>query len=403
MAWQRRWLAVVAFSGCLVAVVRSCRIMRSDAFPRARHYAAPPASAGPNGGGTQPLQIARPMPLDTPSPFQPAPVSITPVSGIQPATYASRGSVKVRVSAWVNGQPIFENEVGADGRRRTVPYQKFTGRSTSGGKDRRNLQHGPSEQLMDQEVLYQDAVKRHQEKQSARAGQAEGIRRSGIRQIGGPDAHRPRCPRPTSKRWSRLPPTCRGQISFSTEYVRSRIKGIVKALVGLVQVREYYDEHKNEFRSVKNRLAGHLHPLDRNLSNPRRPEAFWRRPGQPLSYAGRFQQADRIRRPGQEWRRARQLARTDSPRGAGADPVRPGAGQDRPGGAARLGRPSDPRDEARIQRPVAAQRRGGEDNSQEAGERCVRPRVPLHRARASSARGVPGGAGRAVSPVLVGA
>jgi len=56
------------------------------------------------------VQIAAPKPLDTPSPLNTAP-RVEPTENIQQTSFANRGTVRVRVRAWVNGRPIFDNEV----------------------------------------------------------------------------------------------------------------------------------------------------------------------------------------------------------------------------------------------------------------------------------------------------
>lgn len=251
MAWQRRWLGVIAVSGWLMS---GCAQLPDYALPT--HSYAQDISATPApqiraqmGDVPQPLQTQRPMPLDTPSPIRPAPVSPPPVSGTQQVSYTNRGSVKVRVRAWVNGQPIFDNEVMqmAGGELARVPPGLPEAQRSAKIREIFNM---AIEALMDQEVIYQDAVKRI--KKSPNPHALDKLKEFVDLEYD-KTVDRMRAAKVSDHDIKEMESVHRRMLErnlVSTEYIRSRTKETVEALIGLVQIREYYEEHKNEFKSV---------------------------------------------------------------------------------------------------------------------------------------------------------
>jgi parvulin-like peptidyl-prolyl isomerase len=236
MAWQRRGLVVMAVTSWLMS---GCAQLPDYALPP-RSLALdispplPPQTRAQMGDAPQPVQIQAPAPLDIPSPIRPNLGGTPLVAGTQQVSYASHGSVKVRVAAWVNGQPIFDNEV----------MQMANGDPSRVAK--------AIEDLMDQEVIFQDAVKRIKKSPNPHALDKlkEFVDLEFDKSVERMRNAKPPVPEQLIKD---MEPAARRLLErnlVSTEYVRSRIKGIVEALIGLVQIREYYEDHKNEFKSV---------------------------------------------------------------------------------------------------------------------------------------------------------
>src|SRR6516162_9001326 len=114
MAWHRRWLGV-SLVGLSVWLLSGCASELPD-WARSQHsYAedislkAPPVVRlqTPDGSAV----TLKPPLLPPPEPASKPPIPAQPDSGIQQTSYANRGKVRVRVRAWVNGRPIFDDEV----------------------------------------------------------------------------------------------------------------------------------------------------------------------------------------------------------------------------------------------------------------------------------------------------
>jgi len=186
-----------------------------------------------------PLDIAPPKELERPA--QPAP------SGIQQTSLVSRGTVRVRVRAWVNGRPLFDNEVmqlaGPELSRLPVGLS-----SAERTQKMAEVVNNAIEQLIDQEIMYQDAIKKlekanpqaldklkeyvdlESDKTLDRMRQAN-VPESDIREI-----------EPTLRRMTE-------RNLVSSEYARSRIRPLIETRIGLMEVREYYETHLSEFQS----------------------------------------------------------------------------------------------------------------------------------------------------------
>ena len=185
----------------------------------------------------------------------PQPIEIVPALGVnQPAqqpiqqtSFANRGKVTVQVRAWVNGRPIFEEEV----KQQEGPELSRLppGLSTAEHVRRRNeIRDAALEQLIDSELIYQDAIKKLEKAaphaldklrefvdlesdKTVQLMQKKGAPEAAIREV-----------EPTLRRMME-------RNIVSSEYARSRIKPIVETRIGLMEIREYYEAHLNEFQS----------------------------------------------------------------------------------------------------------------------------------------------------------
>jgi hypothetical protein len=120
----------------------------------------PPQKAGPPD-----KYAAFPLaPLDKPAGFlqdvpKAPPGMIAPPPGVTQASLSLSSNVRVQVRAWVNGRPIFHDELiqaaGPDLNR--VMRSAAPGQQ---GDEVTKLLNVVLEQIIDQEVMYQDAVKK---------------------------------------------------------------------------------------------------------------------------------------------------------------------------------------------------------------------------------------------------
>lgn len=266
MAWKRRWLGVgvIGLSGWLLTgcasdlppyamPVRSfaADISETSARPQVRSQVgdsplgAPVKPASPASAGL--LQVERPPSfmdgVKTPAVLVPPP----PGTGVLQASLSSRGTVRVRVLAWVNGRPIFADEVKQAGGEVLESVNRLP--DSQRAEKHAELTKAILEQIVDQELMYQDAVgklakvnPKALEKMKDYVDNEFDKTLVKMRQAKWPE-----------ERIKELEPTARRMMErnlISTEYARSRIMEVLKSRVNMDEVRDYYDTHKNEFRTV---------------------------------------------------------------------------------------------------------------------------------------------------------
>jgi hypothetical protein len=263
MAWNRRWLGASligmsgwVLTGCASDLPDYAQPRRSLALemsePSTPTLVRMQTSDGPAVKLEKPL-IAPPgfngqqpdPPIIMPPP--PPPVGSGAASGAVPASLTDRGKVRVRVRAWVNCRPIFDEEVmqlaGPELRRvYSLPASQVPGKMTE-------LLNTVIDQLVDQELMYQDAVKKL-EKASPKALEKM---REYVDQEYDKTVERMRKSKVPEEQIREIEPTARRMMErnlISTEYARSRIKPALDNVLGMREIREYYETHLNEFRTV---------------------------------------------------------------------------------------------------------------------------------------------------------
>ena len=248
MGWASRRLGVSVI-GLSMGLSSGCLGTLPD-------WAAPRGSLAPEITDTSPPSAIRfqapPAAIQPPPPLNPdtiiAPPPQLPEHGrVVQASLATRGTVRVSVRAWVNGRPIFDDEVmhaiGSEmNRLKSMPEalraEKFL-----------EMRETALDQLIDSEVMYQDAVKKISQSQAHMldklkeyVGQEYDKKLAAWRKAGMPEG--------TIRE---IEPVVRRTLErnlISMEYARSRIKTTIDPRVGLQEVRDYYDAHKNEFQTV---------------------------------------------------------------------------------------------------------------------------------------------------------
>ena len=266
MAWKRRWLgvSVIGLSGWLLTGCAcdlpdyampkrsfAADISETSARPQVRsqvgdgplgkpQQAPPPASAGL-------LQVERPPAFmegsKTPAILVPPP----PGLGVTQTSLASRGTVRVRVRAWVNGRPIFDDEVmqAAGPEMRRVLSLPDAQRS----EEMTKLVNAVLEQIVDQELMYQDAVRKLEKVNPKALDKMKDY----VDYEFDKTLKKMRDSKVPEEQIREIEPTARRMMErnlISTEYARSRIMEVLKSRVNMDAVREYYETHKNEFRTV---------------------------------------------------------------------------------------------------------------------------------------------------------
>jgi peptidyl-prolyl cis-trans isomerase SurA len=249
MNWRTQWygIGVLGLSGCLLV---GCASLPEWAQPdESLDYAlsdpvVPRVERAQMPEG-RPVTLQQPVP--PPTSIAP-PVAIGPPPGVTQTSLSSRGTVRVSVRAWVNGRPIFEDEImqmaGQDIRRiqTTLPEPQRSQQLSE-------LMNVVLEGIIDQELMYQDAVKRLEkvnptglEKLKEYVDQEFDKSLDKMRRANMPEAD-----------IREIEPVARRLLArnlISGEYARTRIRPIVESRVGLSEIREYYEEHKNEFQTL---------------------------------------------------------------------------------------------------------------------------------------------------------
>ncbi|MBI2806413.1 MAG: peptidyl-prolyl cis-trans isomerase [Planctomycetes bacterium] len=228
------------WSSVCVVGLGSCLLAGCASLPE---YAVPTSTMSDNISERAPARVVRPQMQDGPGVTLQRP-NISPPppdSGVAPASLSSRGIVRVSVRAWVNGRPIFVDELMQEAGPGLEQARRL-------GKETEHFNTSLNE-LIDRELMYQDAVKKLEKNNSHTLEKMrEYVDREfdktmdNMRKAKYPDAD-----------INRLTPIMRRMMErniISTEYARSRILPTVQSLIGLAQIREYYDEHLKEFRSV---------------------------------------------------------------------------------------------------------------------------------------------------------
>ncbi len=259
MAWQRQGSGVIVIglsawlvSGCLSnppdwaiskeSLTTDLAAPNEQLLVRLQTQDSPPSPPSPP---VVTLQKPAPAADDSRAPLVLPPP--TPDSGIQQASMSNRGTVRISVRAWVNHQPIFEDEVMQMGGNDIL-------RANQMSEPQRTIKLAEVEKvvldnLIDQEVMYQEACKilekvgpQHLKKLNSIVDQefektldkwkAAKIPEERIREL-----------EPTARRLTK-------RNLISTEFARNKIMDIVKQSFGFTDVREYYESHKNEFMTV---------------------------------------------------------------------------------------------------------------------------------------------------------
>jgi peptidyl-prolyl cis-trans isomerase SurA len=239
MAQGSRWIGV----GLIGLSITGC-VSTGRPAPMPEHSLALDITEeqAPRLSRAQQSEARRPIPIPaTQAPAPPAGATLQTSLSVKPAP------APVTPRAWVNGKPIFEDEVlyiiGPELRN----YQAMAEPRRSEMLQTRMAE--ALDQLIDQEVLYQDGIAKL-EKANPRA--LDKLKEFVMQQVDQQVAKMQVAGVPPDqlKEIEPIHRRCQQRSMVSMEYARSRIRGIVESVVGLEMIKEYYDDHKNEFQTV---------------------------------------------------------------------------------------------------------------------------------------------------------
>lgn len=233
-AWAVVALTLGTFlPGCVEE--RKAALLRNDDSLAADLAAAEPAPTGQ-------VRMQRPEPPAFPGPGPVGPALAGPPagpSGTQQTSLRGPGSPKrVKVRAYVNGRPIFDDEI-----LNAMPGAVSTDRLAE-------IYNKVLDKIIEQEVLYQEAVHKLEKNNPKGLEKLKEIAQqefeSQVRKITASGKVQPAELRD-------LLPSLKRQMERSfvaVEYARSRIFPYVNSRIGQQEVREYYQTHLNEFQKV---------------------------------------------------------------------------------------------------------------------------------------------------------
>jgi parvulin-like peptidyl-prolyl isomerase len=254
MGWQRRLLGVAWIglgcwltSGCMT-VPDWAQSPTSPSLDISEKAMPTVRSQSGDGAGVK-LQDPRPVDAPPPGVIPPPPGIIPPPPDkevVQTSAIASRGMVRISIRAWVNDRPIYDEEVRQLAFPAINSLMKLP--DSQRGDEMVNAMNKVLERIIDQEVMYQDAVKRlkqanktayeklqafvdHEFTKTLKNMRDKGASEKDIRNI-----------EPIARRLME-------RELIATEYARTLIKGRIDR-VSLDEIAEYYETHKNEFLTV---------------------------------------------------------------------------------------------------------------------------------------------------------
>ena len=252
MARGSGWIGV-GLIGLVGLAVAGCASADSAALPIQKQSMAadiPPLGSPRLSRAQRPegnVTLSRPVSAPPTVAAPPAPPGTPADSGTQQTSLVTRGNVRVNVRAWVNGKPIFDDELAQMGgaemiRLRGLPEPQRSEKMTE-------LFNRLLDQIIDQELMYQDAVKKLEKANPRALDQLKEYvdgefdkQLSRMREGGVPE-----------EQIKELEPVARRMLERSliaTEYARNRIMPQIKGVVNLETIQEYYEAHKNEFQTV---------------------------------------------------------------------------------------------------------------------------------------------------------
>jgi hypothetical protein len=218
-----------------------------DATPRlARAQLSDPAALPKSAVPVKPVVELPPASGITPAGNPLLPVTGT-VGAKQAAALIEASEVRVKVRAWVNGKPIFDDEmmqmVGPSVRDiAKMPEPQRT-------EKLHEMIQEATDHLIDQEVMYQDAVKKLEkgnpkalEKLRQMVAQDYDKQVRKMRDAGVPEEYIRATEHVTRRILERS--------SIAREYASSHIMGHIQQQVTLEVIQDYYEAHKNEFQTV---------------------------------------------------------------------------------------------------------------------------------------------------------
>jgi hypothetical protein len=214
---------------------------RADVRPaQAPATILPPVSAPARNVQLPPLPAAGKPPV--------APIAtIAPPGGTQPVKLAPPPDKTITVRAWVNGKPIFDEEV-----MQSIPGSAWQALARMPDSQRierlTDIYNKTLDHIIDQEVAYQEAIQKLQK--------ANPVTLDKLRNLAAQEFEKQLdkvAKQITPEELKELEKSLRRQMErnyISMEYMRSRIFPAIQR-IGYDEIKDYYDTHANEFTKIE--------------------------------------------------------------------------------------------------------------------------------------------------------
>ena len=189
------------------------------------------------------MTLPNPLPPLDPRNLPPPPQFGAPKMDGNIQQVVARGTTRVEISAWVNGVPIFKDEV----MHMCGPELVRLGNAAD---KQAELLVATVNQLIDQEVQYQDLIKKIDNNPKAKKELKQFVDREFEKTV---DKWRAAKPPVSEDQIKQMEPPVRRLLQrnlVSTEYARARIMDLVKGMVNMEAIKEHYETHLTEFRTV---------------------------------------------------------------------------------------------------------------------------------------------------------
>jgi parvulin-like peptidyl-prolyl isomerase len=253
-----RWLSV-ALLGVHTACMAGCAGSRTATLPTERESLAADLAReeSPRLARLQQAELPTPK-LAAPMPPLPPQAPTTdgtilpapPASGTKQASLSVPSSRKVTVRAWVNGKPIFDDEVMQSLPRSAM---RELGKLSESLRTEKltELFNQALDQIIEQEVVYQEAVRKLEKVNPRTLEKLKTLAEQEFEKGLKPLANTPGVSADEVNEFKRIMrrPTERSFISM--EYMRSRIFPLLQQAISYPEIKDYYDTHQNEFQRVE--------------------------------------------------------------------------------------------------------------------------------------------------------
>lgn len=246
---QRESLAADLGSG---EAPRVARLQQSDA-PQVK---IPIPSAAPLPVIEKPNAVNLPTLPNLPTPAGALkPISLPPADVVPPPPGTKQTSLtvsrpnRITVRAWVNGKPIFDDEVVQN-----IPPSALNALGKLPADQRAEklteLFNQTLDLIIEQEVVYQEAVRKLEKINPTTLDKLKGLAEQDFdKQIS--KIVKAGAPADQVKEFQRMMRRPMERSFISMEYMRSRIFPLINQGIGYTEIKDYYDAHPNEFQKVE--------------------------------------------------------------------------------------------------------------------------------------------------------
>ncbi len=198
---------------------------------------------------TAPSTTALPISTTSPS-LPPPPMNGATNSGTQQTSLVAPRVSKITVRAWVNGKPIFDDEV-----MQNIPPSAFNllnkMPAAQQAEKLTEFFNQTLDQLIEQEVIYQEAVRKLEKMNPTTLTKLRSMAEQDFEKQLQKVRDSKRVSEEQLKEFQRQMRRQAERSYISMEYMRSRIFQLINSGIGFQEIKDYYDAHPNEFQRVE--------------------------------------------------------------------------------------------------------------------------------------------------------